>query len=94
MATPRKSPSAAKTSQTPGSSASPDFAFGKENYILMIVGILFLLTGFILMAGGGSEDPHVFSSEIFSHRRITVAPIIILIGFGIEFYAIIKKTKE
>jgi hypothetical protein len=94
MAAPRKSPSAAKPAAQANSTASADFAFGKDNYILMIVGIVFLLTGFILMTGGGSNDPNVFSQEIFSFRRITLAPVIVLIGFGIEFYAIIKKSKE
>lgn len=71
-----------------------DFAFGKENYMLMIVGIVVIFSGFVLMSGGGSDDPHVFNPEIFSPRRITVAPILIMLGFLIEIAAILKKTKE
>ena len=70
------------------------FAFGKSNYRLMLIGIGFILLGFILMAGGGSSDPSKFSEEIFSTRRITVAPILILTGFIIEIFAILKKSKD
>ena len=72
----------------------PGFAFGKENYRLMLIGIAFLVLGYILMIGGGSEDPNVFNPEIFSPQRITVAPLLILIGFVIEIYAIMKKPKD
>ena len=71
-----------------------DLAFGKENYILLLVGLGFIVTGFILMTGGGSEDPNVFSEEIFSFRRITLAPIIVITGFVIEIFAIMKKPKD
>ena len=71
-----------------------DLAFGKENYILLLVGLAFIVTGFILMTGGGSEDPNVFSEEIFSFRRITLAPIIVITGFVIEIFAIMKKPKD
>jgi len=71
-----------------------DLAFGKENYILLIVGLLFIITGFILMTGGGSNDPNVFSKEIFSFRRITLAPIVVIAGFVIEIFAIMKKPKD
>jgi hypothetical protein len=71
-----------------------DFAFGRENYMLMIVGIVVIIFGFILMSGGGSDNPNVFSPDIFSARRITVAPIVINLGFIIEIVAILKKTKE
>ncbi len=69
------------------------FAFGPENYRLMIVGLIVLFSGYLLMVGGGSEDPNVFNPEIFSFRRITLAPIVILIGFVIEIFAIMKKSK-
>jgi hypothetical protein len=74
---------------------SEQFAFGKENYKFMLIGITVVILGFVLMMGGGSEDPMVFNEEIFSPRRITVAPIVALIGYGIIFYAIMKggKTK-
>ena len=71
-----------------------DFAFGKENYKWMLIGIAFLLCGYLLMSGGGSEDPKVFNEDIFSFRRITLAPIVIIAGFLIEIYAILKKSKE
>lgn len=68
--------------------------FTKENYIWMIAGIVLVLLGIILMAGGKSEDPNVFKeNEIYSFRRITIAPILILLGLGIEVYAIFKKPK-
>ncbi len=71
-----------------------DFAFGKENYMLVIAGLVLIAIGFFLMSGGGSDDPNVFSEEIFSTRRITVAPIVILLGFAVEIYAIMKKPKD
>ncbi len=64
------------------------FVLEKENYILIAAGFFLIVIGFFLMAGGGAEDPAVFSDEIFSFRRITLAPIIILIGFVIEIFAI------
>jgi hypothetical protein len=68
------------------------FLFDKSNYIWVFAGLACVLLGFILMAGGKSADPHVFNAkEVFSPMRITVAPIIILIGLGIEAYAIMKK---
>lgn len=71
-----------------------DFAFGKENYKLMLIGIGVIILGFALMAGGGSNDPNVFNPEIFSFRRITLAPIVVVLGLGIEVWAIIKKSQE
>lgn len=68
------------------------FLFDKSNYTWMIAGVAVVLLGFILMAGGKSPDPHDFKyDEIYSFRRITLAPILILLGFGIEVYAIMKK---
>ena len=71
-----------------------EFAFGKENYILLIIGIVVLALGYILMTGGGSEDPNVFSEEIFSMRRLTIAPLVIIVGFVIIAVSIMKKPKE
>lgn len=71
-----------------------DFAFGRINYILMLSGIGLILLGFFLMSGGGSKDPNVFSEDIFSPMRITVAPIMVLSGFILEIYAIVKKSKD
>ena len=68
--------------------------FGRDNYLWVLIGIAFLLVGFILMIGGGSDNPDVFNEAIFSFRRLTLAPILVLIGFGIEIYAIMKKPKN
>lgn len=70
------------------------FALGKENYKLMAIGFAIIVVGFILMSGGGSDDPNVFSEDIFSFRRLTIAPIILLAGFIFEIYAIMKKPKD
>lgn len=69
------------------------FALGKENYKLMIIGVVVIIIGFLLMIGGGSEDPKVFNPEVFSFRRITLAPVVVLAGFLFEIYAIMKKPK-
>ncbi len=71
-----------------------EFAFGKENYRLLLVGLGFLLLGYILMIGGGSEDPNVFSDKIFDFQRLTLAPILLIIGFVIEVFAIMIKPKD
>ena len=71
-----------------------DFLFDKSNYKWMLIGVAFILLGLLLMAGGKSPNPHKFNyDEVYSFRRITLAPIMILIGLGIEVYAIIKKDK-
>lgn len=69
------------------------FAIGRENYIYLIIGFAIIILGFLLMIGGGSDDPNVFSEEIFSWRRITLAPIVVLFGFVFEIWAIMKKPK-
>lgn len=69
------------------------FVFEKRNYVWMFIGLGFIALGFILMAGGGSDDPNVFSDAIFNIQRIRVAPTLILIGFGIQVYAILLKPK-
>jgi hypothetical protein len=68
-----------------------DFAFRRENYVLLAIGFVIILIGFLLMIGGRSDDPNVFNPDIFSFRRITLAPIVILIGFAFEIWAIMKK---
>jgi len=75
-----------------------EFIFGKKNYKWLFIGLGFIALGFILMAGGGSDDPNVFDSSIFSWRRIRLAPTLVLIGFGMQVYAILlnpdkKKSK-
>ena len=74
-----------------------EFIFSRSNYMLMLVGFLFIVLGFTLMVGGGSDDPNVFNPDIFNFRRIRLAPTLVLIGFGIEIAAIIRsfsKTKK
>jgi hypothetical protein len=71
----------------------PTFLFEKVNYKFLIIGIVVIATGFVLMSGGGAENPSVFSEDIFSFRRIRLAPTVVLIGFGITIYSIIKKAK-
>ena len=65
--------------------------FGKKNYQLMLLGLIFITLGFFLMSGGGSDDPNIFNDEIYNFRRIRVAPILVVFGFIIEVYAIIKN---
>ena len=73
--------------------AKQNFVFSKKNYIWMFIGLAFIAVGFILMVGGGSDDPNVFSDAVFSLQRIRIAPTLILIGFGIQIYAILLKPK-
>ena len=70
------------------------FALGKQNYILLAIGFFIIVLGFILLSGGASNDPNVFSEDIFNFRRLTLAPMILLFGFMFEIYAIMKKPKE
>ena len=85
--------SANKNTNTPqAGSNSQNFLFDKSNYIMMLAGVVLVVIGFMLMSGGKSEDPTQFNySEIYSTTRITIAPLMILIGFAIEIYAIMKK---
>lgn len=71
-----------------------DFAFKKKNYILLIVGLAFIASGLILMIGGGAEDPSKFSYDIFNFQRLTLAPILLTIGFLIQIIAIMYKSKD
>lgn len=87
-------PSSAAFAKQAKDKVEMDFAFGRINYIYMLVGIAFIIVGFMLMAGGRSTDPNVFNPEIFSFRRITLAPILVMLGFGIEIFAIVKKAND
>ena len=71
-----------------------DFLFEKANYKILLIGIAVIVLGFIIMSGGGSDDPKVFSDEIFNFRRIRLAPTVVLIGFGITVYSILKNPKK
>lgn len=83
-----------RSKSTTGSAKTSNqtFLFDKSNYMLMIGGVLLILLGFVLMAGGKSPDPDQFNyDEIYSTTRVTLAPILILLGFALEIYAIMKK---
>lgn len=77
------------------------FYFGKENYKLMFIGLIFIVLGFLLMLGydantrpDGTPDPNYWNEDIFSVRRIRIAPLLVIIGFFIEIYAILKRNKK
>lgn len=72
----------------------PDFLFESINYKILLIGLAVIGLGFILMSGGGSDDPNVFSEDIFNFRRIRLAPTVVLIGFGVVIYSIFKKSKQ
>ena len=78
--------------------SNSEFIFQRRNYLFMFIGLAFIALGFILMSGGGSDDPNVFNPDIFNFRRIRLAPTLVLIGLGIEVYAILlnphKKKKK
>ena len=71
-----------------------EFIFQKKNYLFMFVGLALISLGFILMSGGGSDDPNVFNPEIYNFRRIRLAPTLVLIGLGIEVYAILLNPHK
>jgi len=72
----------------------PEFLFENVNYKILLIGIGVIALGFILMSGGGSDDPKVFNEAVFSFRRIRLAPTVVLIGFGITIYSIFKNPKK
>jgi hypothetical protein len=77
------------------SAALTPFIFDRTNYLIMIGGVVVIMIGFLLMSGGATSDPSVFpKEELYSFRRITLAPIMVMLGFGIEIYAILKRPKE
>lgn len=87
-------PNAIKKTAT-AKSQQPVFLFGKNNFYLMFAGLALIVIGFLLMTGAKVTDPNVFDrSEIYSFRRITLAPILIIAGFVVEVFAIMRKPKE
>ena len=70
------------------------FAFGRRNYKFMFIGIAIIALGFLLMSGGGSDDPNVFNEEIYNFRRIRLAPLIVIAGFTLCIFTILKKSKN
>jgi NADH:ubiquinone oxidoreductase subunit K len=87
----KTNPAKSKTSQEVHNDT---FVFTRKNYLIMIVSVLIVLLGYILMIGGGAEDPTAFSDEIFNFRRITLSPVLILFGFGLGVFAIFYTSKE
>lgn len=69
------------------------FLFDKTNYVLFAIGLAFIAMGFALMSGGGSEDPTVYNEELFNAQRITWAPLLIVVGFVVEVFAILRRPK-
>ncbi|MCW5908327.1 MAG: DUF3098 domain-containing protein [Chitinophagales bacterium] len=87
----KEKPSPASTSKQ---NTTAPFIFDRTNYIIMLAGIVVILLGFALMSGGGTTDPNVFpKEELYSFRRITLAPVVVIIGFCIEIFAILKRPK-
>ena len=68
--------------------------FSRRNYLLMLIGFVVIVIGFLLMTGGGSDSPDEFNYAMFSFRRITLAPIVVLAGFAFEIFAIMKRFKR
>lgn len=83
-----------KKQQNKNSVPKPEFIFQKKNYTFMFIGLGLIALGFILMSGGGSDDPNVFNPEIYNFRRIRLAPTLVLIGLGIEVYAILLNPHK
>ena len=87
-----------KSAKSGQNKPNSEFIFQKRNYLFMFIGLAFIALGFILMSGGGSDDPNVFNPDIYNFRRIRLAPTLVLIGLGIEVYAILlnphKKKKN
>lgn len=79
----------------PKKKQGPDLPFRKENYIILLVGIGVIILGFLLMTGGGTEDPNKFDHDsLFSFRRITLAPITVVAGYAVVIYAIMKRPRD
>jgi hypothetical protein len=72
----------------------PQFLFGKRNYMFMLIGLACIALGFILMGGGGSDDPNVWNDAINNFQRIRLAPTLVIIGLGIQIYAIMLNPNK
>ena len=79
---------------TEKNTSKPVFLFGKKNYLFMFIGLAFIALGFIFMAGGGSNDPTIFNEAMYDFQRIRLAPTLVIIGLGIEIYAILLNPKK
>ncbi len=91
---PKQTSVSATVKQSTNNPVTP-FIFDRNNYIIMVAGVLVILIGFMLMSGGATTDPNVFpKEELYSFRRITLAPIVVMLGFAIEIYAILRRPKD
>lgn len=79
---------------TEKNTSKPVFLFGKKNYLFMFIGLAFIALGFIFMAGGGSDDLAIFNEAMYNFQRIRLAPTLVIIGLGIEIYAILLNPKK
>lgn len=89
----RKDSAASRNKSQKDAETEARMALSLKNYVFMLIGFGLIVLGFILMSGGGSDDPNVFDYSMFSFRRITLAPIVVLAGFGLEIFAIMKRFK-
>ncbi|MGY5846289.1 DUF3098 domain-containing protein [Salegentibacter sp. HM20] len=80
--------------KTSPKSQAQNFIFGRRNYLFMFIGLAVIALGFILMAGGGNEDPNIFDPAVYNFQRIRLAPTLVLIGFGIQVYAILLNPHK
>ncbi|NCA84783.1 MAG: DUF3098 domain-containing protein [Clostridia bacterium] len=71
-----------------------NFAFDRDNYKWLLIGLAFLLVGYLVMIGGGSDDPDVFNDNMFNFQRLTLSPILLIIGYLVAIYAIMKKPRN
>jgi hypothetical protein len=83
-----------KQTNTPSNVNKSLFLFNRMNFYIMIAGLILITIGFFLMIGGGSDDPSVFNEDIFNARRLTLAPILLLLGYGLQIIAIFYKKNE
>ncbi|MCW3127154.1 MAG: hypothetical protein JWO03_2812 [Bacteroidetes bacterium] len=93
---PQQKPKATVTTAAPAkpkrTESNLPFLFDRQNYMIMAAGVIVIIIGFLLMAGKANDNPAVFNAdEIYSFRRITLAPVVVMIGFLIEVYAILKR---
>lgn len=88
-----KESSSSKATASKNNIDESTFAFGRENFILLFISIGLLLIGYFLMAGGRADNPEVFNPEVFSFTRITLAPLIVMAGYGLAIWSIVKKAK-
>lgn len=89
----KSKPLTAESNRNSDKEATKQFAFEKENYKWMLIGLAIITLGFILMIGGGSDDPNVFNDKMFNFQRLTLAPILIIGGYIVEIFAIMKRPR-